>query len=102
MNRRKFLQYIGAGATAGIGLAITDTSMAGSSYKENRSVTYRITGFTCVTCATGLEVTLLRYKGVTRANASYPERTVAIGFDASVISESTLKEAITNCGFSVA
>ena len=30
--------------------------------KENRSVTYRVKGFTCVTCAVGLEVMLRQQK----------------------------------------
>ena len=102
MNRRKFLQKIGAGATAGIGLAVTGLSMEGSGHQENRSVTYKVTGFTCVTCATGLEVTLLRHEGVTRARASYPEGTVVVGFDDSAISEDALKEIIADCGFCVA
>src|SRR4029077_1826237 len=88
--------------TAGISLAATGLSLAGSGHKESCSVTYTITEFTCVTCATGLEVTLLRHKGVTRANASYPEGTVVVGFDDSAISENALKAIITNCGFSVA
>jgi hypothetical protein len=41
-------------------------------------------------------------KGVTRANASYPDRKVAIGFDGNLTSEKALKELIATCGFSVA
>lgn len=69
--------------------------------KENKSVTYKVKGFTCVTCAVGLEVMLRALKGVTRAKASYPEANVAIGFDANLTSEKALKDFIANCGFSV-
>jgi hypothetical protein len=39
---------------------------------ENRTVVYKVNGFTCIACAVGLEVMLRGLKGVTRANASYP------------------------------
>jgi hypothetical protein len=47
-----------------------------------------VKGFTCVTCAVGLEVMLRQQKGVTRANASYRENKVVIGFDANLTTES--------------
>jgi len=50
----------------------------------------------------GLEVMLRGLNGVTRAKASYPEANVAIGFDANLTSEKTLRDFIAKCGFSVA
>ena len=77
-------------------------SLAGpAEAKENRSVTYGVKGFTCVTCAVGLEVMLRQQKGVTRANASYRENKVVIGF-ANLTTEKALKDFIAGCGFSVA
>jgi copper chaperone CopZ len=96
MDRRNFICSITTGTAAGLTLA------EAAPPKENRSVTYRVKGFTCVTCAVGLEVMLRGLKGVTRANASYPEAKVAIGFDANITSEKALKDFIANCGFSVA
>jgi copper chaperone CopZ len=97
MNRRNFIcQVTASSATAGISVA------SAAAAKENRSVVYRVNGFTCVTCAVGVEVMLRGLKGVTRANASYPEKKVAIGFDRDLTSEKTLKEFIAACGFSVA
>jgi hypothetical protein len=49
----------------------------------------------------GLEVMLRQQKGVTRANASYQENKVVIGFDADLTSEKSLKDFIAGCGFSV-
>jgi copper chaperone CopZ len=90
MDRRKFIS-----AAAGV-------SMAGAAAAtENRSVVYRVNDFTCITCAVGLEVMLRGLKGVTRANASYPEKKVSIGYDSNVASEKELKAFIANCGFSV-
>jgi copper chaperone CopZ len=95
MDRRNFICRITTGTAAGLTLA------EAAPPKENRSVTYKVKGFTCVTCAVGLEVMLRGLKGVTRAKAGYPEANVAIGFDANLISEKTLKDFIANCGFSV-
>jgi copper chaperone CopZ len=96
MDRRDFM--CGITATSGAAVSLSTSSAA----KETRSITYTVQGFTCVTCAVGLEVMLRQQKGVVRANASYPERTVAIGFDETLISEKALKGFIVQCGFSVA
>lgn len=94
MNRRNFIcQVTATGATAGF-------SAGAATEKENRSVVYKIEGFTCVTCAVGLEVMLRGLKGVVRASASYPERKVEIGFHAGLVTEKALKDFITACGFS--
>ena len=69
---------------------------------ETRCVSYKVKGFTCVTCATGLEVMLREQKGVARAQASYPEANVVVGFDEKLTSESALRDFIAGCGFSVA
>jgi len=63
---------------------------------------YQVKGFTCVTCAVGLEVMLRGLRGVTRANASYPAARVVIGFDGELTNEKTLRDFISSCGFSVA
>ncbi|MBZ5507087.1 MAG: hypothetical protein LAO78_16645 [Acidobacteriia bacterium] len=104
MDRRKFLSRIIAGAagTTAVGLAAASLSMAAASAKENRVVTWQVQGFTCITCATGLEVLLLQQKGVARASASYPEAKVIIGFDNRMTSEEALRQFIAGCGFSVA
>jgi len=105
MDRRNFLYRAMAGvagATAGMGVAKTGLNLAHASAKESGTVTYSVKGFTCVTCATGLEVMLLRQKGVMRASASYPEARVVIGFDRSLTSENVIEKFIANCGFMVA
>ena len=96
MDRRNFICSITTGASAGL------TAADAAPRKENRSVTYKVKGFTCITCAVGLEVMLRGLNGVARAKASYPEANVAIGFDANVTSEQTLRDFIAKCGFSVA
>jgi Cu+-exporting ATPase len=97
MDRRNFIRVTTATTTAaGLGVA------SAAAPKESKSVQYKINGFTCITCAVGLEVMLKGMKGVTRVTASYPENSVTIGFDEHVTTEKTLKEFISVCGFSVA
>jgi len=105
MDRRKFLGRVMtgvAGTTVGIGVAKAGLHLGRASPIETRKVAYQVKGFSCITCATGLEVMLRQQKGVVRASASYPEATVVIGFDESLISEDRLKEFIVSCGFTVA
>ena len=93
MFRRAFMQRI-AMAT---GVAAVPGHAA-----ENVSVTFSIEGFTCVTCAIGLEVVLRKQTGVTRAKASYPERKAIIGYDPKLTSPETLKTFIDQTtGFTV-
>ncbi len=110
MDRRNFLARMTAAGAAGLELSSGATpksaQAAGSVVRavenETRAVTYKVKGFTCITCSVGLEVMLRGLNGVTRANASYPANNVVIGFDEHVTSEKTLKEFITACGFAVA
>jgi len=94
MDRRNFLRGVTgattAAATAG-GLGIASAVAPKAAPKESRNVTYRIKGFTCITCAVGLEVMLKGLKGVTRASASYPGNTVTIGFDEHVTTEKNVE-----------
>jgi copper chaperone CopZ len=89
MDRRKFL-----GTAAGLA--------AGAAAAQPRGVTYDIKGFTCITCAVGLEVMLRGLKGVKQAHASYPDHNVVIEFDEKVVSEKMIVEFIKTCGFSAA
>lgn len=95
MDRRNFICGVGAIGTAGL-------TTADAAARETTAVTWKVKGFTCITCAVGLEVMLRQQEGVTRAKASYPQNTVAIGFDGKLTSEKVLKEFIAGCGFSVA
>ena len=94
MHRRDFICRVTAAGTAGAGLSSAAQAV------ENHSVSNKVTGFTCVTCA-GLEVMLRQQKGVVRASASYSEKKVAIGFDNGLTSEKALKGFIAECGFTV-
>jgi copper chaperone CopZ len=87
MDRRSFLYGV--------------TASAAAAHTGTQSVKYAIKGFTCITCAVGLEVMLRGLKGIASVHASYPENQVIIGFDAHVIAEDKIKEFIQVCGFSI-
>jgi|SRR5690348_1909650 copper chaperone len=95
MIRRKFIRQITVAGTGG--LATAGTAAA----RDRRTVTYRVKGFSCVTCAVGLETILRRERGVTNAQASYPKAVVTIEYDPALISEPSLKALIAETGFSV-
>jgi copper chaperone CopZ len=67
--------------------------------QETRTVTWHVQGFTCVTCAVGLEVMLRQQEGVRSAEASYPNTTVTVQFHPEIVSEAKLRAFITNIGF---
>jgi copper chaperone CopZ len=98
MDRRRFLYRVMTGATA---IAVTEASPTGArAAGETQCVAYQVKGFSCVTCAVGLETMLLQQKGVTRASASYSDARVVIGFDRNLTSDKELRKFIADCGFS--
>ena len=75
MFRRQFVKLISlAGASV---LAATAAEAA----TKTRTVTYRIKGFSCITCAVGLDAMLHREKGVTWSRSSYPDGIVVINME---------------------
>jgi copper chaperone CopZ len=73
--------------------------MATVSAADSQTVTYRIKGFTCVTCAVGLDTLLSKQEGVIRVHSSYPDASTTIQFRPSRTNEGTLKEFIAEMGF---
>ena len=95
MDRRNFLRVTTATTAASLGAASAAVP------KESRNVAYHVKGYTCITCAVGLETMLKGINGVTRVSASYTENSVTIGFDEHVMTEKKLKDFIAVCGFQV-
>jgi len=92
MDRRRFLTRLTA-ASAAVSLDV------GCGGHATRRAVYQVQGFTCVTCAVGLEVMLRGVRGVAEASANYAERSVAVAFDDQVIGEDAVKQFIGSCGF---
>lgn len=95
MFRRRFLQFIPL-ATA-IGLAPLRAAAKGKS----DAVTYRVKGFSCVTCATGLDTMLGQQKGVASSKSTYPEGIVKVAFDPEETSTKQIAAFIAELGFAV-
>jgi copper chaperone CopZ len=95
MFRRQFLRRITSAGAAGFAVATAEGV-------NTKAVTYQVKGFTCVTCAVGLETLLRRQKGIAQAEASYPSGIVRIEFDPALLSEKTLKGFISEMGFTLA
>jgi copper chaperone CopZ len=100
MFRRRFLQFIPL-ATA-LGLAPLKAMAKDTVAKGNSEVvTYRVKGFSCVTCATGLDTMLGQQKGVASSKSTYPEGVVKVTFDPEEISKNQIADFIVELGFKV-
>jgi copper chaperone CopZ len=93
MIRRRFL---GLATLAGVGGLVT---MEGMNLAEQKTVAFHVAGFTCITCAVGLETLLQKEKGVVRVKASYPDGTATITYHPGLTSETSLAEFIKSAGF---
>lgn len=92
MIRRRFIELITLGTGSLTAMAALDTS-------EKQTVTYHVSGYTCITCAVGLETLLKQEKGVSWVKASYPDENVVIKYDPKEVSEDSLKSYIASMGF---
>jgi len=95
MFRRRFLQLV---TMASVG---TLAPLEGMSAETNKTVTYLVKGFTCITCAPGLDTMLGQQKGITSSKSTYPEGKVTVGFDPHQIAEQAIVAFITDLGFTV-
>ena len=91
MIRREFIQ----GIAGGLGAAAAATSAV-----KTKTVTYRIEGFTCVTCAVGLDALLKDQKGIVRSKSSYPDRSAVIEYRPDLINKQQIEAFIQELGFS--
>jgi Cu+-exporting ATPase len=93
MIRRQFIRLMAfAGASSLPTAAIAST-------KTNATVTYRIKGFSCVTCAVGLDTMLERKDGVAWSKSSYEHSRTTICFNPKLVNEHGLQDAIAEMGF---
>jgi hypothetical protein len=60
-----------------------------------------VSGFSCPTCAVGLETLLSKEAGVLRAAATYPEGNVTIVYRPETIAEPKLRNLIKSFGFGI-
>jgi copper chaperone CopZ len=104
MIRRKFLQFIafsGAGALAPLE-AIAGTATAAGTNANEKTAVFEVKGFSCVTCAVGLDTMFSRTKGIVSSHSTYPEGRVTVRFDLESINEASVRAVITDAGFTIA
>jgi copper chaperone CopZ len=94
MFRRKFVQLVALGTGSVASITAADA-------KGSKSVTFVVQGFSCVTCAVGLDTMLQKQKGVSWSKSTYPDGIVKIQFDPQEVSEKELKDFIGAVGFKV-
>ena len=95
MIRRRFLQLI---ALSGVSsLAPVEALARGKS----KTVIYQVKGFTCITCAVGLDTMLGKQRGVLSSQSTYPEGKVTVRFDPDSAAESSIRAFINDTGFTV-
>jgi copper chaperone CopZ len=92
MIRRRFLGL----TLAGLGGVV---AMEGMDLAEQKTVIFRISGFTCITCAVGLETLLQKERGVIRVTASYPESIATVTYHPKLATEQSLVTFIESAGF---
>ena len=98
MLRRKFFKVMTVATTAG---ALTPLEAIPATAAPKKIVTYHVHGFSCMTCATGLDTLLAKQKGIASSSSTYPEAIATIGFDPDQISEQQIKDFISSLGFTV-
>lgn len=95
MFRRKFLQIFSAASVSGL------APLQALSANAGETATYLVKGFTCITCATGLDTLLGREKGILSSHSTYPEGRVVVRFDPQHNSDQAIRGFIAELGFTV-
>ena len=95
MFRRQFVQFM---ATIG---ASSVATLAAADAKGMKTVTYVVKGFSCVTCAVGLDTMLGKQKGIVWSKSSYPDGVARIQYDPKEVTEAQIKAFISEMGFTV-
>ncbi len=100
MVRRRFLAVMGLLGAGGV-MSLSARTRDGEAPQTGarRTVRYLVEGFTCITCALGLETLLRRERGVLSAKADYPSTTVVIEYDPAVIDDRHLQAFVQDAGF---
>jgi copper chaperone CopZ len=95
MFRRQFVQLISLAGAGGVAATVVEAA------RGTMTLTYRVKGFSCITCAVGLDAMLQRHKGVAWSRSSYPDGIVVIKFAPVDVSDNALRAFIAEMGFTV-
>lgn len=103
MIRRKFLQLValsGATALAPLG-AMAAPGPSRDANAKGKTVVFQVKGFSCITCAVGLDTMYSRTKGILSSHSTYPEGKVTVHFDPGSINDAAVRAVITDAGFTI-
>jgi len=89
MLRRKFIKRITSALSVAPVVAAGTTS----------TVTWHIDGFSCLTCAVGLDTMLREHQGIVRSKSSYEARTATIEFHPNLVREKQIRGFVEELGF---
>ena len=99
MIRRRFLQFAAlSGASA---LAPLDAIARTAANAAAKAVVFQVKGFSCPTCAVGLDTMFSRTKGIVSSHSTYPEGKVSVRFDPGAIDYALVRAVITDAGFTI-
>ena len=95
MLRRRVLQILAFSGTDALAFEAKGTGAA-------TTVIFQVNGFSCITCAVGLDTLLSKQKGVLASKSTYPGGMVTVKFDPDAIDEKSIEGFISEMGFTVA
>jgi copper chaperone CopZ len=95
MFRRRFFRLMTVATASGL------APLEAAAHGKTNIVVYRVDGFSCITCATGLDTMLREQPGVTSSKSTYPQGVVTVGFDPKETTEQAIAEFIAGLGFTV-
>lgn len=96
MFRRQFMQFV---ALTGVGALSPVDSIAAAGPRE--TLVLEVKGFTCPTCAVGLDTILTKEHCVLSSHSTYPEGKVTVTLDPQASSEQAIRKAIGEMGFTI-
>ena len=64
-----------------------------------KKVTLDIAGMRCGACAIGIELMLVKTKGIKSAKVSLNERTAVVEFDPAIVASSDISKIVSDLGY---
>ena len=95
MIRRQFIKLVALSSAVAAPLE----ALAGT---DHTTMVYLVKGFSCVTCAVGLDTLLGKEKGVLSSQSTYPEGKVTVSFNPNACSDEHIRNCIAEMGFTLA
>jgi copper chaperone CopZ len=93
MFRRRFLQLATLASVGGL------APLEAMAAEKGQTAIFHVKGFSCVTCATGLDTMLGQEKGILSSKSNYPEGKVTVSFNPKQTSEKAIIDFIASLGF---